>query len=167
MREFVKAWVISCFLFLVSSVSYTLLLLPAATPLSLSSFALNILSLYTIVFIFSACCSVDNIPYKKFWTQYPLLLLTYGLVLSILNIHVSVIALPFFAYELILTAATVFTIIRRWRLDIRLRVLFSVFFAVCSLYQIYSNFLLLVSEINPVMIGTNVLLLILLNFAFA
>ncbi len=167
MREFVKAWVISCLLFLAGCVCFTLLLSPTNVPLSLSSFALNILCLYTIVFIFSACCSVDNIPHKKFWTQYPLLLLTYGLVLNILNIHAAVVALPFFAYELILITAAVFTIIRRWRLPIHLKVLFSVFFAICALYQIYSNFLVLVSAINPTVIGVNVILLLMLNFAFA
>ena len=167
MHKFVKAWVISCLLFLASCVCYTFQLLPTDTSLSLFSFALNVLSLYSIVFIFSACCSVDNIPYKKFWAQYPLLLLTYGLVLSILNVHVAVVALPFIVYELILITATIVTIIRRWRLSIRLKVLFSVIFSSCSLYQIYSNFLVLVSEMDPIVIGVNVILLLMMNFAFA
>lgn len=167
MREYLRAWIISCMLYLTSCICFFILLAPAVMEVSLVSFLLNILSLYTILYLFQAFCSIDNIPYKKFWAQYPLLLLTYGFVLYLLKIDVVIIALPFTVYELILIAAAIDTITRKWRLPILFKTIFSLFFAICSLYQIYTGYAILISKITLIEIGSNVVLLLLLNFGFA
>lgn len=167
MRVFAKAWGTCCLLYLAGCICFALILSTDTIPLRLWSYILNVLGLYTILFLFIACCSIDNIPYKKFWTQYPLLLITYGLVIYLLEIDPFVNALPFFIYELILVTAAIFMIVRRWRLPVHLKALFAGFITVCCLSQIYSSLMVMVSAIDIMIIGMNVILLLLLNFAFA
>lgn len=167
MREFTKAWGISCLFYFLCCCSYSILLAPIALNFPMAFFFLNVFCLYAILFVFYACCAVDNIPYKKFWMRYPLLLITYGLVTNILGVDEAIISLPFYAYELILTIGAVFTIIRRWRLNRRLKASAAVFLSVFGLYQIYSSIAALVSEFNIAMLAANIILLLLLNFAFA
>lgn len=167
MREYTRSWAISCIFYLAICICSAFLLSPTAVPLFLLSLFQNIFSLYLILFIFRACCLIDNIPYKKFWAQYPLLLLPYGLILYLLKIDAVIIALPFYIYEMILIAATVFTIIRRWRLSIPLKTLFSAFFGICGLFQICTSYVVLISDFTLVYLWINVILLLLLNFGFA
>jgi PAS domain S-box-containing protein len=166
MREFSRAWLIGSFLYLAESVCYTFLLSAAAVPLPLMFYIINVLCLYTILFIFSACCSIDNIPYKKFWAQYPLLLVTYGLVMYMLELEPLVIALPFFLYEILLIAAADFMIIRRWRLSVRFNAVSALFITGCCFYQMYSCLAVAESGVGITTVGVNVLLLLLLNFFF-
>lgn len=166
MHEFSKSWIISCLLYTVGCICYTLLPTMTEVPLFLSVYILNILCLYTILFIFRACCAIDNIPYKRFWAQYPLLLITFGPATYFLDLDPLAIALPFSAYELMLVVAADFMIIRKWEHTVRFKVLFTVFLTVCCLYQTYSSLTAAMSRVSMVIIGVNVILLLLLNFAF-
>ena len=167
MQKFTKTWGISCLLYLLSCFCYCLLLTSVTISLPMVFFFLNAACLYTLLFVFYACCSIDNIPYKKFWTRYPLLLLTYGLVANILGMEAIIVALPFYAYELILIAAAVFTITRRWRLSLRFKAISAAFASIFGLYQIYSSLAAVISQLDIVMLGANVILLLFMNFAFA
>jgi PAS domain S-box-containing protein len=167
MREFSRAWIIGCLLYLTECVLYMVLFSGISVPVTLMFYVLNVLSLFVVLLIFTACCSIDNIPYKKFWAQYPLLLVTFGLVIYMLNIDPFVIALPFILYELILIVGTIFIIVRRWRLPARTNGVFAGFIAVCCLFQIYSSLEIMTSDVNLVIVGVNVVLLLILNVSFA
>lgn len=167
MREYIKFWMVSCLLYLACCVCEALLLTSFEIPSALWVLVLNILCLYTILYIFRACCSIDNIPYKKFWSQYSLLLMPYGLVLYILDVDPAIVTLPFSAYELLLTMAAAYTIMRQWRLSVPVRLLFSAYITFCFLYEIYTCYAVLFEQMTLTVIGVNVLLLLLLNFGFA
>jgi len=167
MRDYARASAISCLLYMASGICFTLRLLQINLNPSILFFIINVLCLYTTLFLFRACCSIDNIPIKKFWDQYPLLLLTYGVVLNVLNTNAIMIALPFYIYEIILLMATIDTVIRKWRLPIYLKALHAFFFLACILYLMYSSYTVLTSEISFIILGVNVILLLSLNFAFA
>lgn len=164
MNEFTKSWIMSCLLYVVSILYSTLIFSDAS--LNMFPLFINILSLYTVLFIFHACCAIDNIPYKRFWDRYTLLLLTYGILFNTLYVEQIIIALPFYFYQLGLIALIIFTILRKWRFPVRIKALLALVFLGCSLFQMFYSYTVIFSKLTLSMLIINVCILLLLNFIF-
>lgn len=165
MHEFTKSWIISCLLYLASIICFASNIY--TTFLSADLYlVLNILSLYMILYILHGCCLMDNIPYKRFWDSYALLLLIYGILLIALDIHQIILALPFYLYEIVLLTDIVYTVFRKWRFSIKVKVLSSLLFFVCVAVSIDTNLHAIFDRYPVHLLLINITLLLLLNFTF-
>lgn len=109
---------------------------------------------------------MDNIPYKKFWDSYALLLLVYGILLIAMDLHQIILALPFYFYDFLLITATVYTVIRRWRFSLKIKVISVCIFTASSLFamncSLYAGF-----HVFPIsLLLGSIFLLLVLNFTF-
>jgi len=164
MNEFTKSWTLSCVLYLTSIFCYTLLFYQVS--FTILYFLIHVFSLYSIIYIFHTCCSMDNIPHKKFWDRYTLLLIIYGILLSVLDVNQILIALPFYIYNLSLLIAIIYTVFRKWRFSKITKIFCVIVFFMCSMFGIYSSLYIIFNTITLIMLFINISLLILLNFTF-
>jgi len=168
MHEFTKSWIISSLLYLASIFCYALFYTDAYTKFVSADLylVLNLLNLYLILYLLHGCCLMDNIPYKKFWDSYALLLLIYGILLIALDIHRIILALPFYLYQIVLLTDIVYTVLRKWRFSIRIKVLSSLLFFACVVVAINSNLYVMFHLFPISLLLINISLLLMLNFTF-
>ncbi len=168
MKEFTKSWIISCLLYFASVFCCALFYSDMQSKFFSSDLYLviNILNLYMILYIFHGCCLMDNIPYKKFWDSYSLLLFIYGILLIALDIHQIILALPFYLYELVLLAAIIYTVLRKWRFSLKMKVVSALIFFACGAFAINGSLYVIFNQFSILLLMASIFLLLVLNFAF-
>jgi len=168
MSKFVRLWIGSCFLymsgifilFLYGNVAYV----DEAAPLL--SVLFDIANLYFILLVFEACCAIDNIPAKKFWGRYILLLIVYAVVLLLSGAEQLIIALPFYLYQMALSCAVLYTIFIKWRFPLIVKLWSAVLILACSAVQVCCSIVAIFSTPGFFLLYSNVCLFLLLNFNF-
>ena len=162
MSKFVKLWMGSCFFYMVDIFILFLLfsgMLSSEAAQSSLPILFDIISVYAIMFVFSACCAIDNIPIKKFWDRYILLLIVYSIVLRLSNIEQLIISLPFYLYQMILICGILSVIFSKWRFSLGIK-LWSAFtiFTTCMM-QIYCSLNIVFKEFNFLVLYLDVCML--------
>lgn len=168
MSKFVRLWIGSCFLYMAGIFMLFLSLYGADIDLTnpVIPIFFNILSLYFILLVFEACCAIDNIPAKKFWGRYILLLIVYAVVLLLSSADQLIMALPFYVYQMALTFAVLYTIFVKWRFSGKVKLWSAALILTCSAVQIYCSIAVIFSTLEFLAVYTGVCLFLLLNFNF-
>ena len=169
MSKFVKLWIGSCFLYMAGIFILFLSILYGADVDEIKS-ALSILfdiaDLYFMLLVFEACCAIDNIPAKKFWGRYILLLIVYAVVLLLSGTEQLIIALPFYIYQMALTCAVWYTIFSKWRFSFGAKLWSAVLILTCSAVQIYCSIAAIFAMPGLFALYSDVCLFLMLNFTF-
>lgn len=168
MSQFVKLWVGSCFLYM--SGIFILFLFVTVPDSHETKTLLHILfditNLYFMLLVFEACCAIDNIPSKKFWGRYILLLIVYAVVFLLNGTEHLIISLPFYLYQMALTCAVLYTIFIKWRFSSTAKIWSAFIILACSAVQIWCSITAIFTIPEFLILYSNVCLFLLLNFDF-
>ncbi|MBR0598169.1 sensor histidine kinase [Sinanaerobacter chloroacetimidivorans] len=167
MSKFVKLWIGSCLFYMADIFILFLIfsrLIPSEVAESMLAILFNILSVYALWFVFSACCAIDNIPIKKFWERYILLLIIYSAVLRVSNSEQLIIALPFYLYQIVLNGGILFTIFSKWRFSLGVKIWTAFIISAGSIFQLYCSLNIIVKNFSFSVLYADVCFLLLLNF---
>lgn len=169
MSNFVKLWIGSGFLYMAGIFILFLTVtygadVEGAKPLL--SILFDIVSLYFILLVFEACCAIDNIPVKRFWGRYILLLIVYAAVLLLSGMEQLIIALPFYLYQTALTSAALYTIFSKWSFSLGPKLWSAFLILMSSAAQVYCSVLAVFESLGFYVLYFDMCLLLLLNFNF-
>ncbi len=169
MSKFVKLWIGSSLLYMIGIFILFLSLAAEKNAYSAASalpVIFNIVNLYFIQTLFEACCAIDNIPIKKFWGRYILLLIVYAVVMLLSNAELLLIALPFYIYQTALTVAVLYGIFSRWRFSFSAKLWSAFLILGSSVVQVLCSYAVASESLGFILIYLDVGLLLLLNFNF-
>lgn len=164
MKRFVQQWVLSCSLFLI--VVFCIILFLSIETSPVFYLLVNIIGLYISNANYKACCIIEGIPYNQFWNLYPLLLITYGVVLNFLTTDTFIIGIAFSAYQLIITTVTVYIVLRKWKTSGPLKWISAFSFSLCGVFQIGTGFSIAENQDSAAFLYLSVCVLLILNFTF-
>lgn len=164
MKRFAQQWILSCSLYLI--VIFCIISFFSIETSPVFYLLVNVLGIYILNANYKACCIIEGIPYNKFWDLYPLFLITFGIVISLLIADTFIIGIAFSAYQLIITTVTVYIVLRKWRTSNVLKLVSAFSFFICGIFQIVVGFAIAVNQSSIAFIYLSICVLLILNFTF-